>query len=164
MVNYRRDYTQGATYFFTLALYDRKATYLTTHISNLGAAFRHVRTKSNFITEAIIVLPDHLHFLWKMPENDTNYSKSIRLIKTHFTRALINLEIPLTKNTKGTYHLWQDRFWEHRIKNDLDYHNHIAYIHYNPVKHGYVTRPNDWPHSSIHRYIKNEWISENWGN
>lgn len=163
MVNYRRDYTPGAIYFFTLTLKDRKATYLTTYISNLGEAFRHARTKSNFTIKAIVVLPDHIHFLWEMPVNNSNYSTSIRLIKTHFTHALLHLNIPLIKNSRGYYNLWQNRFWEHRIRDENDLQNHVDYIHYNPVKHGYVLKPADWCHSSIHRFIKQGIIDEEWG-
>ena len=163
MVNYRRDYTPGASYFFTLTLKDRKTTYLATYINSLGKAFRYIRAKSNFVTQAIIVLPDHLHFLWQMPESEANYSRPIRLIKTHFTQALLDLNIPLTKSSKGKYQLWQNRFWEHRIRDEYDFQSHIDYIHYNPVKHGYVTKAVDWPYSSIHRYIKNGVIADDWG-
>jgi putative transposase len=163
MVNYRRDYTPGAVYFFTLTLKDRKATYLTTYISNLGQAFRYARGKSNFVTEAIVVLPDHLHFLWQMAAGDSNYSKPIRFIKTHFTQALLNLNIPLIKNPQGNYTLWQNRFWEHRIRNEHDLQTHIDYIHYNPVKHRYAVKPVDWPYSSIHRYIRLGLIDDKWG-
>jgi putative transposase len=162
MVNYRRDYTPGALYFFTLTLKDRKASYLTTYINDLGKAFRHARKKSNFATQAIVVLPDHIHFLWKMPVNDSTYSKPIRFIKTHFTQALLHSNIPLIKNSRGEYNLWQNRFWEHRIRDESDLQNHVDYIHYNPVKHGYVTKPTDWCYSSIHRYIQQGIVDEGW--
>ncbi|MBA2648897.1 MAG: transposase [Legionella sp.] len=163
MVKYRRDYSPGACYFFTLTLMDRQSSHLTTHIGLLGNAFRTIHTKLNFITHAIVVLPDHIHCIWELPENDSDYSKRIRMIKTIFTQSLLQLHIPLQKNTRGNVILWQPRFWEHRIRNAQDLQTHVDYIHYNPVKHGYVKKPIDWPHSSIHKYIKKGVITESWG-
>ncbi|KTD64604.1 REP-associated tyrosine transposase [Legionella shakespearei] len=163
MVYYRRDYSPGASYFFTLTLIDRQSAYLTKYISNLSDAFRIIRAKSNFITHAMVVLPDHLHCLWQLPLDDSDYSNRIRLIKTHFTQSLLRLNIPLKKNVRGNVNLWQTRFWEHRIRDEKDFQMHVDYIHYNPVKHGYVNAPIEWPYSSIHRYIKKDLISKNWG-
>ncbi|WP_065235843.1 REP-associated tyrosine transposase, partial [Legionella worsleiensis] len=119
--------------------------------------------KTHFMTHALVVLPEHLHCIWQLPVDDTEYSKRIRLIKTYFTQALIALNIPLKKNKRGTINLWQARFWEHRIRNDEDYRIHVDYIHFNPVKHGYVSKPVEWPYSTIHRFIKNGVIDEGWG-
>ena len=153
MVNYRRDYTSGAFYFFTLTLQNRQATYLTTHIDALGKVFRDIRKKAFFTTHAIVILPDHLHVIWELPKDDCNYSMRWRLIKTRFIQ-----EAPLGKNN-----VWQNRFWEHQIRNDTDFQRHIDYIHYNPVKHGYVKNATDWTHSSIHRYIKEKRLPQDWG-
>ena len=163
MVNYRRDYSPGASYFFTLALINRKAHYLTQYIDYLGHAFRAIKLKSHFITEAIVILPDHLHCIWKLPKNDSDYSQRIRLIKTQFTQSVLQLNIPVQKNTRGDVNLWQSRFWEHRIRDEQDLETHVDYIHYNPVKHGYVKKPVDWSHSSIHQYIRKGLIIESWG-
>jgi len=154
---------QGASYFFTLALLDRQSDFLTKYINHLMKAFRRVRAKDNFITYALVVLPDHMHCIWQLPGDDSEYSKRIRLIKTYFTQALLQLNVPLKKNHRGNVNLWQTRFWEHRIKDDRDLQTHVDYIHYNPVKHGYVTSPAEWPYSTIHRYIKNGMIDETWG-
>lgn len=162
MVNYRRDYTQGATYFFTLVLQNRHSTYLTTYIDELGKAFRDIRAKAYFTTEAIIVLPDHLHTIWTLPEDNSDYSLRWRLIKTRFTQALINKKIPLIKNKRGDSNLWQKRFWEHRIRDEEDFQKHVDYIHYNPVKHGYSLMAKDWPYSSIHRFINLGIIPTDW--
>ena len=163
MVNYRRDYTNGALYFFTLTLQNRSSTDLTSHINILGDALRHVRKKSYFTTHAIVVLPDHLHVIWELPCNDADYSVRWRLIKTHFTKRLMQQKSGLQKNQRGEYNVWQKRFWEHRIRDDKDFQNHVDYIHYNPVKHGYVSTPSAWLYSSIHRYIHLGVISANWG-
>jgi len=49
------------------------------------------------------------------------------------------------------------------IRDELDYIRHVEYIHYNPVKHGYITKASLWPYSSIHRYINSGMIDEDWG-
>lgn len=58
---------------------------------------------------------------------------------------------------------WQRRFWEHQIRDDLDYEIHMDYLHYNPVKHGIVRNVKDWPHSTFHRYIRQGVYAQNWG-
>lgn len=67
-------------------------------------------------------------------------------------------------NVKGEQAIWQRRFWEHRIRDETDFAHHVDYIHYNPVKHGLVSRPVDWPYSSIHRAIRQGMIPPDWGN
>ncbi len=59
--------------------------------------------------------------------------------------------------------MWQRRFWEHTIRDETDLVRHVDYIHYNPVKHGLVSRVNDWPHSSFHRYLKLGALPKDWG-
>ncbi|KTD22973.1 REP-associated tyrosine transposase [Legionella londiniensis] len=162
MVYYRRDYTEGAIYFFTLTLHNRRATYLTTYIHLLGKSFRDVRAKYPFSTLAVAILPDHLHIIWQLPDNECNYSMRWRLIKTNFTKSLLKETIHFKKNKRGEYQLWQSRFWEHRIRDETDLQKHVDYIHYNPVKHGYAAKANQWPHSSIHRYIKEGIIPCDW--
>ena len=71
--------------------------------------------------------------------------------------------MPIKPNLRGEYDLWQRRFWEHRIKDEKDFQNHVDYIHYNPVKHGYVFNAVDWPFSSIHRYIAQGLLPKDWG-
>jgi putative transposase len=64
------------------------------------------------------------------------------------------------KREKG---IWQRRYWEHVIRNDADLERHVDYIHYNPVKHGHVTRVVDWPYSSFHRYVERGLLAADWG-
>lgn len=163
MVNYRRNITSGGIYFFTLTLKNRHSDLLTKHISLLGTSFRQARKNNPFITKAIVVLPEHLHVIWQLPEDDYDYSTRWRQIKTYFTQALIKTKVPLTPNSRKEYSLWQRRFWEHCIKNDKDLEQHISYIHYNPVKHGLVKNPIDWPFSSIHSHVRLGILPENWG-
>ncbi|RUR19191.1 transposase [Legionella sp. km535] len=163
MVNFRRDYTPGGTYFFTLVLNNRKSQLLTSQINLLGEAFRKVKQKYPFCTEAIVVLPDHIHTVWKLPDNDFNYSLRWHQIKSNFTKSLIKEHVKIIKDQRGEYSLWQRRFWEHRIRDESDLQSHIDYIHFNPVKHGYVTSAKEWPYSSFHRYVQNGTLAENWG-
>ena len=162
MVNYRRDYTKGGVYFFTVTLKNRRANYLTQYINILGDAFRFVRNKYAYSTLAITILPDHIHVIWELPQGDSNYSLRWRLIKKHVTQELLKQQVPLTKDSRGAYNLWQNRFWEHLIRNEHDLQKHIDYIHFNPVKHGYTSIPADWPYSSIHRYIKQGILPCDW--
>ena len=124
---------------------------------------RQIRSKAQFTTHAIVVLPDHLHVIWQLPDGDCNYSQRWRFIKTRFTQELLHQKVPLVKNKRGEYNLWQKRFWEHRIRDDNDMQRHINYIHYNPVKHGYSSKPENWPYSSIHQYIKRGKLPKHWG-
>ena len=111
----------------------------------------------------IVVLPDNLHTLWQLPNHDANYSMRWNLIKRRFSRALPKTErISASRQKKGERGIWQRRYWEHLIRDDEDFERHVNYIHYNPVKHGYVSSPVDWSYSSIHRYIQNGIISNNW--
>ena len=163
MVHYRRDNTPGATYFFTVTLRNRHSTLLTTHIKQLGEAFRHVQRKATFRTIAIVVMHEHLHAIWQLPIDDSHYSRRWGLIKGHFTHALLKAGLPFIKDNSGEYNVWQKRFWEHRIRDETDFERHIDYIHYNPVKHGLVSLPREWPYSSIHRYIANGILDKDWG-
>lgn len=154
MVNYRRLRVPGATYFFTVTLRDRRSDLLVAHADRLRDAFRHVRKERPFAVEAIVVLPDHLHAVWRLPPDDADYSGRWRWIKARFTRELVRGGIPLRRDRRGEYHLWQRRFWEHLIRDDGDFARHANYIHYNPVKHGLVTNPFDWRLSSIHAHAR----------
>lgn len=166
MSNYRRNKHAGATYFFTLCLNDRKSSLLTQHIQELRVAFKKTKLKKPFTTEAMVVLPDHLHALWTLPEDDADYTNRIRLFKSHFTRQLPN-ELKHTNNINRQKHnqtgIWQLRYWEHTIKNEQDFINHLNYIHYNPVKHGYVEYVKDWQYSTFHKYVNSGIYNENWG-
>lgn len=162
MVNYRRNYVSGGTYFFTVTLRDRSSNLLIAHIELLRAAFRLARHKRPFQIDAIVILPDHLHAIWTLPDGDDNYSARWQAIKSHFTHALVKAGVQLTHDAKGEYDLWQRRFWEHTIADERDYQHHIDYIHYNPVKHGWVKQPLDWQYTSLHRYIQQGQLPPNW--
>ena len=150
MVQYRRNGLPGGTYFFTVTLADRSSTLLVDRVDALRDATRKTRDAMPFEIVAAVVMPNHLHALWTLPEGDANYATRWRLLKTHFTKSL------------GIATPWQRRYWEHTIRDERDFANHIDYIHINPLKHGFVTRASDWPHSSIHRYMANDIVTSDW--
>ncbi|HMM75841.1 MAG TPA: transposase [Gammaproteobacteria bacterium] len=154
MVNYRRVRLLGGTYFFTVTLTDRRSDLLLRHVDALRLAFGAVRRASPFRIDALVVLPDHLHAVWTLPTNDADYSRRWHDIKSSFTRMLRRHIYVPPPDRKGQYQIWQARFWEHLITDDEDYAQHVDYVHFNPVKHGFVRRPDDWQWSSIHRYTR----------
>ena len=162
MVHYRRNQLPGGTYFFTVTLANRQSRTLVEHIEHLRASFRRARIARPFEIVAMVVLPEHLHTIWTLPPDDADYAGRWRAIKAGFTRDLIRAGTPLTRNAKGEYDLWQRRFWEHTIRDDNDLARHVDYIHYNPVKHGLVSRVAAWPHSSFHRYVRQGMLPEDW--
>lgn len=150
MVLYRRNWLPGGTFFFTVTLADRSSSLLVDRVDVLREATRKTRLAMPFEIVAMVVMPDHLHAVWTLPDGDTNYATRWRLLKTQFTKSL------------GIASPWQRRYWEHTIRDDRDLANHIDYIHINPLKHGLVERASDWPHSSIHRYIADGVIARDW--
>jgi len=162
MVRYRRNYVAGGTYFFTVTLDDRASSALVDHIGALRMAFRSARQERPFEIDAIVVLPDHLHAIWTLPDGDSDFPSRWKRIKSHFTRELLSTGMPLPRHGNGESALWQRRFWEHTIRDDRDFERHVDYIHFNPVKHGLVARVCDWPHSSFHRYVRQGLLPNDW--
>ena len=117
-----------------------------------------------FETIAICVLHDHMHAVWSLPPGDTDFPLRWSLIKSGFSRRLVSRILrsksQIAKREKG---IWQRRYWEHAIRNDADLERHVDYIHFNPVKHGYVSRACDWPHSSFHRFVERGILPSDWG-
>ena len=163
MVRYRRNVLPGGTFFFTLTLADRHSTVLVDHIEPLRAAFRTARGDRPYTIDAVVVLPDHLHALLTLPADDADFSGRWRRIKGCFSSALIEAGIDLKRSPNGDLALWQRRFWEHTIRDEIDFARHVDYIQFNPVKHGLVSHVRDWPHSSFHRYVREGILPEDWG-
>jgi putative transposase len=133
-------------------------------IEVLRATFRRVRTRHPFRLEAVVVLPDHLHCVWTLPPGDTDYSTRWNLIKGCFSRAIEKGErVSHCRTKRGERGLWQRRFWEHLIRDQDDFNRHVDYVHWNPVKHGWVRRVADWPHSSFHAFRRRGIYPEDWG-
>lgn len=154
-MQYRRDYTKGATYFFTVVTFCR-SRFLNTEeaIAGLRSAFKEEMARRPFVIDAIVILPDHLHSIWTLPKEDADFSIRWRNIKLSFTQQVAVSERPAvfaSRRHKSEQAIWQRRFWEHRIRDENDFNRHVDY---NPVKHGCVTRPVDWKYSNIHRYIR----------
>lgn len=163
MPNYTRAYIPGGTFFFTVALLERKRSLLTDNIESLREAFRRIHASRPFTINAAVVLPDHLHCIWTLPLNDADYSTRWRLIKTRFARNVPTGErLSARRHKAGERGIWQRRFWEHAVRDEKDFAAHVDYIHYNPVKHGHVRAAVDWPYSSIHRYIERGDLGKDW--
>ena len=110
-MKYRREIIPGTTYFFTVNLENRKATYLTEHIDKLRLAFSKVKNRYPFTIDGAVVLPDHLHMLMTLPEFDANYSQRWGLIKGYFSRQILSTEIiSLSRKIKRERGIWQRRF------------------------------------------------------
>ena len=163
MPEYRRNLVAGGTYFFTLNLHDRSQTLLVEHIAVLRTAVRRVHTARPFQIDAWVVLPDHLHALWTLPADDADYRYRWQAIKMAFSKALPKGErLSASRQTRSERGIWQRRYWEHTIRDDRDFAIHMDYIHFNPVKHGLVEAPSDWPFSSFHRAVEVGTYPPNW--
>jgi putative transposase len=163
MTEYRRHRIKGGCYFFTVNLAERNQTLLTDKIELLRESFRNVKDQHPFTIDAIVVLPEHLHTIWTLPEGDDDFSCRWRLIKTRFTGQIEKGErISKSRQRKQERGIWQRRFWEHRIRNEDDFVKHVDYIHYNPVKHGYVRCVADWQYSSFHNFVKRGILPPDW--
>ncbi len=155
-MQYRRLYQPGARYFFTVVTENREPL-LIENIERLRAAFRLCLSRYPFEIDAIVVLPEHLHTIWRLPENDADFSKRWMVIKRKFSAGLPSRVISDSKTRKREKGIWQRRFWEHCIRDEDDWRRHVDYIHFNPVKHGYVSKPQDWRHSSFNQAIRKGW-------
>ena len=162
-MRYRRAFATGATWFFTVNLADRQQDLLTRHITLLREVMHEVKVHHPFEIDAMVVLPEHLHAIWTLPPDDADYPTRWSLIKSGFSRTLPKTEaIGDSRRSKRERGIWQRRYWEHQIRDDADLQAHVDYIHYNPVKHGHTDLPAAWPYSSIHRYIAQGWLSQEW--
>ena len=152
MSNYRRPRIPGATIFFKVALERRGADTLVRHVEALRVAVRRTMAERPFRIEAAVILPDHLHMIWTLPAGDSDFPNRWRMIKARFTHAG-----PNTRNRRASHiarreaGLWQRRYWERHIRSAEELAALTRYCWVNPVKHGLVTDPFDWPFSSIHR-------------
>jgi putative transposase len=169
MSDYRRWYTPGGTYFFTVVTQDRAPTFHDpAAVRLLGEVMRSVRAKYPFRTVAMVVLWDHIHCVWSVPRGDDDFSGRWRWIKGAFTERWLadggrESSKSCSRVRKGEHGVWQRRFWEHHIRDEIDLEQHVDYIHYNPVKHGYVERPSDWAWSSFSRHVRLGQYPVDWG-
>jgi len=164
MTNYRRNFIAGGSFFFTVNLADRKSRLLIDNIELLRNAFRYTRSRHPFQIEAIAVMPEHLHTIWTLPPDDLDYATRWRLIKTTFSRGLSKGErISQSRRDRGERGIWQRRYWEHTLRDELDFERHADYIHLNPLKHGHVKSVAEWPYSSFHHFAERGRYAADWG-
>jgi len=169
LADYRRCYVPGGSFFFTVVT-ERRAGILANDQARdcLREAIRHCRQYLPFRVDALVMLPDHVHAIWTMPQDDGDYSKRWGIIKKRFTQNWLasgGSEQPVTESQlryrrRG---IWQRRFWEHALRDERDYQNHFDYLHFNPVKHGLVNNVSDWPYSSFHHWVKQGVYAMHWG-
>jgi putative transposase len=166
MATFRRAVVPGATYFFTATTNQRRKV-LTNALfySALRDAFKHVKAEYPFTINALVLLPDHLHCIWTLPPGDANYALRWNVLKrlvSQASRDLVEQSTSRSRQQRRELGLWQRRFWEHQIRDEQDFIKHVEYIHWNPVKHGYVVRVRDWPYSSFHRYVRQGMYPVDW--
>ncbi len=159
MSEYRRAFQSGGCYFFTVVTHERRPWLTETGaLDRIRNAFRHVMRDRPFRMDAIVILPDHLHCIWQLPEGDEGFPERWRQIKRYVSIGMVSQQ-----NVRGEKALWQRRYWEHLIRDEDDWRRHMDYIHYNPVKHGYARSPADWPHGSFRQSVARGWYEASWG-
>jgi len=155
MAEYRRLRIAGGCYFFTVNLADRGSDRLVRDIALLRDAVACTRVRRPFRIDAWVVLPNHLHAVWTLPYGDDDFSTRWATIKRLFAFHAYGEEPrSASRAARRERGLWQRRFWEHAIRDDDDYRAHVDYVHFNPVKHGFVTDAGDWPYSTLHRRLR----------
>lgn len=169
MPEYRRIWLPGGTFFFTVVTHHRRAIFHEAMARGvLREAFQYGMQKAGlFRIDALCLLPDHLHCIWTMPENDGDFATRWKVIKARFSRRYLQSGgmdgfVSASKRAKGEVGVWQRRYWEHMIRDEKDLEQHIDYIHYNPVKHGLVEMVKAWPWSSFHRYVRDGYYDADW--
>jgi putative transposase len=162
MVRHRHNFRPGGTFFFTLSLADHQSSALVDHMPALTKAMRDARTRAPFKIEAIVILPNHLHAILTMPEGDSDFPARWRHINSGFTIAVTTANPSAPRDARSEYALWQERYWEHMIRDEADFARHTEYIHGNPIMHNLVARASEWPHSSFHRYVRRGLLPADW--
>ena len=154
MPNYIRNKVYGGKYFFTVVTKERiKFSLDQENAEILYKAIKRVQKRKHFELLAYCIMPDHWHLLLSLTEKDDSFPQKIREIKRLTTYAL--------RNSMGVSDLiiWQDRFWEHSIRDEYDLTNCFNYIHYNPVHHQVVDAQEQWKWSSYCDYYRD--VAEN---
>jgi len=155
MPRYRREYVPGGTFLFTVNLLERRRRLLVDNIDDLRASFRAARLAQLFEVIVIVVLPEHLHCVWRLPEGDCDNAGRWGRIKSGFCRRLpageYRSDARIARRERG---VWQRRFWERPLRDETALRRHVDYIHMNPVKHGHAATVREWPYSSFHRYVR----------
>ncbi|MEM1299209.1 MAG: transposase [Pseudomonadota bacterium] len=163
MPNYRRRYCPGGTFFFSVMLAQQSGLNLLEHLHLLRISYSETLAENPFHTNAIVILPDHLHAVWTLPEGDADYSLRWRKIKGRFTRMIKHSgRLSDSALRRGERGIWQRRFWERHLTSETELRKHLAYCWSDPVRHGLVERAVDWTSSSLHREIRAGKIEPDW--
>jgi putative transposase len=165
MTDYRRTFVPGGCFFFTVVNQDRRPLFTNlANVARLREGFRRVKAAHPFEIDAAVIMPDHLHTIWRLPEGDVDFPMRWRKIKHFFSVGIVELDATRPslsrRREKG---IWQRRYWEHVLRDEADWQRHMDYVHFNPVKHGYVRRPSDWPYSSFAHAVSAGLYSPEWG-
>ena len=168
MPSYRRWHVEGGMYFFTLVAHERRPVFADESARQmLHLAIEQARERLPFELPAIVLLPDHIHMIMRLPQGDADFPRRIGAVKRNFTQPYVRAGGPEGQSTSGRARqryrgVWQKRFYEHAIRNYRDFKQHLDYVHVNPVKHGLVERPRDWLWSSFHGYVDSGEYDEQW--
>ncbi len=164
MTDYRRAFVAGGCYFFTVITQDRRPLFADpANVARLREGFRRVKAAHPFDIDAAVILPEHLHTIWRLPEGDVDYPLRWRKIKHFFS---IGMQVGTLRPSLSKRHekgVWQRRYWEHALRDEADWQRHMDYVHFNPVKHGHVSKPGDWPYSSFAQAEAAGLYSPGWG-
>ncbi|MBI2860400.1 MAG: transposase [Chloroflexi bacterium] len=167
MPEYRRAYLQGGTFFFTVVTYKRYPIFKEAATINLlRQCFQAAMGTHPFRVDAIVILPDHLHTIWTLPTGDSDFSSRWKRIKATFSRNYAGgttEDVSTSMRRKREKGIWQRRFWEHVIRDQMDFMRHCDYIHYNPVRHGLVNSPLEWKYSSFRKFVARGLYRPDWG-
>jgi putative transposase len=169
MPDYRRARVPGGTFFFTIVTFNRRPIFADpANVMRLREAIRAVRQERPFEIDAAVVLHDHMHHIWTLPADDSDYSWRIGRMKALFTKSLnaegvVGSAHPTTSRHKHREAcVWQRRFWEHVIRDERDYEHHVDYLHFNPVKHGLAPCPHGWDYSSFDLWCRRGVYEKSW--
>jgi putative transposase len=163
MSDYRRNRVPGGTYFFTVNLLDRRSDLLVARIDTLRQAVRGAQAKHPFHIDAWVILPEHMHCLWTLPDGDADFAGRWWAIKTAFSKSLPVAEArSAVRARRGERGICQRRYWEHTIRDDRDYAAHMDYVHFNPVKHGLVSMAAAWPYPTFRRCVARGRYAPDW--
>ena len=167
MSNYTRAFQEGHDYFFTIVTHKRNPI-LVQNSDLLKQSFKHSKQIFKYEIKAIVILPDHIHMIIT-PKDVTEYPKIIKTIKQYFSKHInpkyyAHITQSKSRTEKGYKPIWQKRYYEHTIRDEKDFKIRFDYIHFNPVKHKFVTKVRDWEHSSFHKFVKLKIYDKDWGN
>ena len=124
-------------------------------IGALRESVRAVRARYPFHVDGWVVLPDHMHCVWTLPDRDCGFALRWAGIKSGFSRRIsLSWRAPTARGRKRESGIWQRRYWEHTIRDERDYAAHMDYVHFNRVKHGLAAHPGLWPHSTFGRCVR----------